>query len=212
MSARLVAERMTRQTRAVLLELMFYLVVLLFAVVLAVQNSYSSSSMAIMAFVGFVTVYWLLQPLEYWPSTLRSVRLAGVNCPQDVETRLKERTLDGDPINRIIVEIVAGEVSPSQTEIYEQVTKEGVELSRTRVNEYVNTLVGCGVLRADPSIKHQGVEKSYELTDTGKWFLGALRTLFPKTRAGFLWRYALSRQEVPRFPSGSAPQPSEKAD
>ncbi|NHV98351.1 MAG: hypothetical protein HA496_01750 [Thaumarchaeota archaeon] len=91
--------------------------------------------------------------MDYLPATLKSIKLDNLGCPKIIEEKMKELTLDGEPINRIIIDILDKEESLSQTELCEMVEKRGVSLSRTRIIAYVDELAKHNLLKVEPPEK-----------------------------------------------------------
>lgn len=192
---------MLRQAKKLLIDFAYLLYFEVFLIAYTITSQFNLLSTFALSLGIFLLIYWLFQPVDYLPATLKSIKLGALGCPEVVEEKMKELTQDGQPINRIIIEIVDKEVSLSQTGIYNKVVKKGIDLSRTRVNEYIDALVDSGLLNVEPREKKKGVEKTYQLTEQGKWFLKVSRACFPRTRIGFLITYTSPfHKKLPNFP------------
>lgn len=201
---------MLRQVKVLLIELSLYLYFILILIIYAVPSQFIFPFNFFLLVGILLILYWLTQPIDYLPATVKSIKLDTLGCPQIVEEKMKETTQDGQPINRIIIEILDKEISLSQTGIYNKAVKKDINLSRTRVNEYIDGLVEIGLLKVEPPEKKKGVEKTYQLTEQGKWFLKVSKACFPPTRIGFLIAYASPfRRKLPDFPV--KPPPPETA-
>jgi len=192
------------QTRDLLLKAASYVVLLLLVFYVSYTSLWGVSGLLLSVLPALLFLSFLLSQVAYEPGTMKRISLASLGCPSEVEELMKDHTRDGDPINRIIIGLISREVSLSQAGVHKALQDEEIELSTTTVNNYLEVLCTHDLLSVEPPEKKKGVEKSYQLTPKGEWFLKASEFAFPRTNFEYLLRYVFSAGELQPFPDGHA--------
>lgn len=117
------------------------------------------------------------------------------DLPNDIRDILTTTTSKGDYINLIMLGAFKKGAKLSQTDLYKESTKFGVELSQPAVRPYIATLETSGLI-VSPDTPYA---KEYSLTQRGKLCLEAITQLLPNRYWKFLLRNELGIRKIPKF-------------
>jgi len=139
-------------------------------------------------------VYWVLQRVTYSDlDVLDKVTIPG--APENIVKLLKTTTRG---TNRLVnVEIIStlAKRNLAQSRLIEKVRAKGINLTDTRIIEYLHTLEDCKIVESQKAYKRE-----YSLTDVGKWCHQASKVCFPGRQFWFIVRYYLGYKKLLSYP------------
>lgn len=120
------------------------------------------------------------------------------NAPRQIAKLLKETTRGTNRLINVEIISVLGRRPLIQSRVVECVQKKGINLTSTRIIEYLSKLEKLGIIHSE-----KGYKRTYSLTKKGKWCREAIRECFPRTNLWFIIRYYLGIRRLPTFPDKS---------
>jgi hypothetical protein len=139
-------------------------------------------------------IYWVLQRVTYSDlDVLDKVTIPG--APENIVKLLKTTTRG---TNRLVnVEIIStlAKRNLAQSRLIEKVRAKGINLTDTRIIEYLHTLENCNIVESQ-----KAYTREYSLTDVGKWCHQAAKVCFPGRQFWFIVRYYLRHKKLHSYP------------
>lgn len=139
-------------------------------------------------------VYWVLQRVTYSDLDV----LDKVTIPEAPENIVKLLKTTTRGTNRLVnVEIISAlaKRNLAQSRLVEKVKAKGINLTDTRIIEYLHALQSCNIVESQKAYKRE-----YSLTDVGKWCHQAAKVCFPGRQFWFIVRYYLGHKKLHSYP------------
>ena len=137
-------------------------------------TSISSQTLILPLFAAAIYVVYLQGDSGYDAKKIRSLDVNGL--PEYFIRVATETTAKGDRLYELLLKAFDHTKVLSQSGLYEEVGRQGVDLSRPQVAKYIDNLVEMGLIEAPP----KQYEYKYSLTDRGRWCRKVIDQLLPK--------------------------------
>ncbi|MCJ7719257.1 hypothetical protein MUO69_04940 [Candidatus Bathyarchaeota archaeon] len=137
--------------------------------------------------------YWVLQRVTYSDlDVLDKVTIP--EAPENVVKLLKTTTRGTNRLVNVEIIYALTKRNLAQSRLAEQVQAKGINLTDTRIIEYLHELESCNIIESQKAYKRE-----YSLTDAGKWCHQAAKVCFPGRQFWFIVRYYLGHKKLPPY-------------